>query len=383
MTGPSASHPRSLAEVRGEARTVVGNADPVAALETAVRVIEGLAHLPPSEIPDLAVEHELRRMAADMADHLAARGRELELPAERVWRAIREDRLTLLDPVASRWGDLLADPARASSFADAHLAEVGAAWSASRKVGSHAAAAVPVLSALLTADRPVDVVELLKRAPELHWPERRFGVDAFLRMGARSDALRFAAPSLDEPAHRAAAARACEEILLDAGLAEEAYRRYALVPDPTLRPVDQVRAIAGRHPSHPPQEILVDLIESTGVDGDDWFSAAFDLGAHDLARELATSPGRDPARVMAAARDALADAPGLATDLALAAIRRLAADDARGTTARAIVEAHELALSAASVASRELETRARIRAIVESDCSPERLVRRVVGRHLT
>lgn len=380
MSRASRPRPDTIDALREEARAVSGNPDPEDAREAAVRFVEGLAHLAPAEIADGQVERELRELAERVADHLADA---TEIPVERLWHAIRADRLALTDPVAARWGELLPDPGHASTWADAHVEEVREGWSASRKVGGHTATAVPVLSALLAANRPVDVIELLKRAPEPYWPERRFGVEAYLHMDARSDARRFAEPSLSDPVFAAEAARVCEDILLDAGLTEEAYRRYALVPDPAQRPLDQVHAIARRHPSHPPDEVLRELVAATGVDGDGWFDAALALGAEDVARELATSPGRDPERVMSAARAALVDAPELGLDLALAALRRLAAADTSGATARSIVEAHELALSAGSVTMRELETRARIRAIVETDASPDRRVRRVVGRHLT
>ena len=82
-------------------------------------------------------------------------------------------------------------------------------------------------------------------------------------------------------------ARACESILLSSGLAEEAYRRYALEANPITTYLATFRAIAKKYPSKPPEEILRDQIASTpGAEGK-WFAAAKDAGLYPLAAELA------------------------------------------------------------------------------------------------
>lgn len=60
------------------------------------------------------------------------------------------------------------------------------------------------------------------------WQYREWGVKALAAMGRKAEAIRYAEASRGLNDHPIAIARACEEILLSSGLAEEAYARYAL-----------------------------------------------------------------------------------------------------------------------------------------------------------
>jgi hypothetical protein len=60
------------------------------------------------------------------------------------------------------------------------------------------------------------------------WHHRQWGVKALAAMGRRAEAIRYAEASRGLNDNPIAIARACEEILLSSGPADEAYARYAI-----------------------------------------------------------------------------------------------------------------------------------------------------------
>jgi hypothetical protein len=82
---------------------------------------------------------------------------------------------------------------------------------------------------------------------------------ALLAMGKKAEALRFAEASrgLNQP--DLIISEACEEILLTSGMAEEAYKRYALEANQKMTYLATFRSIAKIFPKKRPTEILNEL----------------------------------------------------------------------------------------------------------------------------
>ena len=121
---------------------------------------------------------------------------------------------------------------------------------------------------------------------------RRAGLVA---LGRKAEAFRYAEASGGLNDSPVAIARACEEILLSSGLADEAYERYALAATRRSTYLATFRAIARKYPDLPPERILRDLVDSTPGEEGKWFAAAKDAGLFDLAVELANRRPAIPA----------------------------------------------------------------------------------------
>ena len=93
-------------------------------------------------------------------------------------------------------------------------------------------------------------------------------------MGRKAEAIRYAEASRGLNDNPLAIARACEEILLSSGLADEAYARYAIAANQGTTFLATFRAIARKYPTQAPAKVLDDLVASTPGQAGKWFAAA-------------------------------------------------------------------------------------------------------------
>ena len=135
---------------------------------------------------------------------------------------------------------------------------------------------------MYAAGRHRELLALIDRAPFKWWHNRRWGVKALAAMGKKAEAIRYAEDSrgLNDPGWQIA--EACEAVLLSSGLAEEAYRRYAIAANQGTTNLATFRAITKKYPHVPPEQVLQDLIAGTpGAEGK-WFAAAKEAGMFEL-----------------------------------------------------------------------------------------------------
>ena len=220
--------------------------------------------------------------------------------------------------VASGTGSLLR---RVACWADELLPTVQSVWSANASGHGYFKGSTACLSALLAAGRHEELLALIATEPHQWWHSRRWGVKALVAMGRRAEALRYA----EEPAGRSdpqwQIAQTCEEILISSGMADEAYRRYAVLANESTTHLATFRAICKKYPHKEPADVLRDLVASApGTEGK-WFAAAKDAGLYTLAIDLIQNSPADPRTLTRAARDFCTSQPDFATECALAALR--------------------------------------------------------------
>lgn len=115
-----------------------------------------------------------------------------------------------------------------------------------------------------------------------------------------------------------------EEILLAAGLPEEAYARYAFEANRSGTHLATFRALEKKYPQKAREDILRDLVASTPGEEGKWFAAAKEAGFLDLALGLAERTPCDPRTLTRVAKDHLEKAPAFAMGAGLAALHWLA-----------------------------------------------------------
>ena len=244
---------------------------------------------------------------------------------DRLWEAHQNDEIPYIERLTDYWGELCASSGRASAWADRLIGTVKSVWSPNRKPGGYFHGTMACLSALFHAGRHEELIALLDKAPLSLWHYREWGVKALAAMGRKAEAIRYAEASRGLNDNPIAIARACEDILLSSGLADEAYARYAIAANQGTTFLATFRAIAKKYPTQAPAKLLVALVASTPGEEGKWFAAAKDAGLYDEAIALAQRTPCDPRTLTRAARDFAASNPRFAMEAGLTALLWIAA----------------------------------------------------------
>jgi hypothetical protein len=146
---------------------------------------------------------------------------------ERLWRAIEDDDIPYIELLPDHWGELCVTPERASRWADRFIEVVRMTWSPDLPRGGVFKGTAACLSALFSAGRHGDLLNLLDLAPHKFWHDRRWGVRALVAQGKTGQAIRYAEDTRGLNQSDSQIPGACEEIMLSEGLWQEAYDRYA------------------------------------------------------------------------------------------------------------------------------------------------------------
>lgn len=198
-------------------------------------------------------------------------------------------------------------------------------WSPDRAIRRYFRGTVARLSSLLAAGRHQELLALLGRAPSVWWLYRQYGLRALVVLRRKTEAIRYAEASRGRSDSPVAIGRACEAILLDAGLAEEGYARYAIEANRQGTYLATFRALARKYPHRTPQAILEDLTARTPGQEGKWFAAARDAGRFAEAIALANRSPCDPRTLTRATHELAESRPDLALEAGLAALRWLVA----------------------------------------------------------
>jgi hypothetical protein len=243
---------------------------------------------------------------------------------ERLWQALQDDEIPYIELLGDHWGELCVTPELASYWADAFLPVVESVWSPKACGHGFFKGTSACLASMYAAGRHEELLALLDKAPFKWWHDRRWGVKALSAMGKRAEAVRYAESSrgLNDPGWQIA--ESCEAILLSSGLADEAYRRYAIEANQGTTNLATFRAITKKYSHVTPEQILRDLVASTPGSEGKWFAAAKEAGLFALAAELANQSPTDPRTLTRAAKDFAADQPQFAMNAALSALRWIA-----------------------------------------------------------
>ncbi len=313
----------AVSEIKAMARK-----DPVLAAEGAVILLEKLS--PALEQVDSssgaigsavnrAIDTLVPIIAAVPVD-VGARQRWLR----RLWAAVENDGTSYIEALGEFWGDLCATPEIAVAWADEFLPGLESAWGSPQREHRYYVGTAACLACVYAAGRYEQLLALLEKAPFKWWRDRRWGVKALVAMGRRAEALRYAEESrgLNDPVWQIA--QACETILLESGLAEEAYKRFAIEANQGTTYLATFRAIARKYPGIPKETILRDLVASTPGNEGKWFAAAKDAGIFAVATELAKHISADPRRLARAARDYAEKQPEFALPVGLSALHWMA-----------------------------------------------------------
>ncbi len=299
---------------------------------------------------------------------------------ERLFDAHAADEIPYIEQLADYWGELCASKAMASAWADRLEGVTRMAIGPDKSLRGHFHGTSACLSALFTAGRYDEVIDLVKA--DVIWPYKRWAVKALAAQGKKAEAIRYAEGCRSPWANDHDIGRLCEEILLSSGLVEEAYARYGLSANRAGTYLAWFRAVARKYPQRTPAEILADLVEHTPGDEGKWFAAAKDAGLFEIAIALANRTPCAPQTLARAARDFADKNPAFAIEAGMAALRWLVEGYGYEVTGLDVLNVYEFTMQAAENAGRTVAVRQQIRNLVSKETSGERFVTKVLGRQL-
>lgn len=372
----------ALAEIK-----LVGRKEPVLAAEGAVTFLEKLS--PALEQVDsssgalgTAVNRAIDTLVpiiikADVEPRIRQRW------LQRLWQALQDDNISYIESIGSYWGDLCVTPELAIQWIDEFLPFVEQAWSSKSPGHRFFQGTSACLASFYAAGRYEQLLALLERAPFKWWLYRQWGVKALVAMGKGAEAIGYAEQSrgLNDPGWQIA--EACEAILLSSGMAEDAYRRYAIEANQGTTNLATFRAISKKYPHRKPDDILRDLVKSTpGAEGK-WFAAAKDAGLFGVAIELANTSPTDPRTLARAAKDFAERQPDFAIAAGLASLRWISRGHGYEITSIDVLDAYSAVMHAASIAGIDTQQiKTQIKDLLASKSGGNQIMKNALARHL-
>lgn len=302
---------------------------------------------------------------------------------KRLWQAIQDDGISYIEILADHWGELCVEPKIAQHWIDEFRPMVEYAWGPHSNGHGYYNGTSACLSAMMAAGQYEPLLSLLELSPRKYWNDRQWGVRALVALGRKAEAIRYAEASRRLNVYDGIISRVCEEILLSSGLADEAYRRYAIAANQGTTHLATFRSIIKKYPGKSQAEILQDLIASTpGAEGK-WFAAAKDSGLFETAIELVNHSPTDPRTLIRAARDHAEKHPGFALAAGLASLRWMAWGYGYDITGVDILDAYNAVMKASAMTGLPVtETQARVRTILDGPQPMQRLMSQFLSAHL-
>lgn len=302
---------------------------------------------------------------------------------ERLWDALQDDQIPYIEVLGDFWGDLCGTPEIADAWASELVPTVESVWSHHSTGHGYFKGTSACLASLLAAGRHEQLLALLDRAPFKWWHYRRWGVQALAAQGKKAEAIRYAEESrgLNDPGWQIA--ETCEAILLSSGLADEAYRRYAIEANQGTTNLATFRAITKKYQNQPPERVLHDLIASTPGSEGKWFAAAKDAGLYNAAIELSKTSPTDPRTLARAARDFAETRPEFAMASGLAALRWISRGHGYEITGADVLDAYAaVALAASHAGLDERRISEQISQLLEAASPHNDFLRKILGHRL-
>lgn len=263
------------------------------------------------------------------------------------------------------WGELCSSKEVAAAWADRLIGIIRMALSPDRSLRGYFCGTTACLSALYRVERYEEIIDLV--SGEKFWPYRHWAVKALAAMGRTAEALRCAEASRDAWTSDAAVDRMCEEIILSAGLNDEAYRRYGLRANRQGTYLATFRAVARKYPQKSRSEIFHDPVQTTPGEEGKWFAAAKQEGLYEEALALASASPCDPRTLMRAARDLATKEPEFAVGAGLLALHWLANGVGYEVTGSDILAAYSSTIAAAEQKGNVPHVQERIRQIIAGE----------------
>jgi hypothetical protein len=236
---------------------------------------------------------------------------------EQLFEAILDDGVSYLAPVEEQWGKICVYPELAKIWADRLIVTLRECL---RKPGWLTGTAA-CFSCLLETNRYGEIRELVSIAHQASWSIEKYWAKALAQQGKIDEAIACAEKYRgDKWTTDPTINKFCEQVLLENGRVEDAYKRYALNVPEYGTYLNFYRALVKKYPTMDKKQILSDLMNKDTRKGK-WFASARHAGFLDLALECAKDRESEPKALLNAVDDLADSNPEYAIEFTVEAIR--------------------------------------------------------------
>ncbi|WP_053175070.1 hypothetical protein [Limnohabitans planktonicus] len=287
---------------------------------------------------------------------------------DRLFEAIQADQVPYIETLGEHWGELCATPELASEWADQLLPGLRLMLG-DRAMGTFATFTGTSLcySALFTAGRHDELLQLLSLHPHPIWPYFVWGARVLAARGQTDQAIAYVREHAGSTTGLVTMARFAEDLLLRAGRRSEAFEQYALLANQSNSNLSTFRALAKKYPEWESDKLLAYLVALSPSESGKWFATAKTLKLWDQAIQLAWASPCDPLTLTRAASDHLNKRADFAMHCALAALHWMSMGYGYDLTALDARQAYLLALEAAALAQQSEHAQAVMAQILAQD----------------
>lgn len=292
--------------------------DPEIAAEGATRLLEKL--VPSIERIDGssgaiggAVNKAVEALAAVVAGGAGTSKHEQRV--ERVFEALQDDGYGYLDHLGDHFGEICGDKELARDWGLRLSPIVRACFTQ----GGYFSGTSACLSSLAKAGCFEEVEQLLQLRSFDFWPYDKYRLQGLVEQGKIDEAIQGAEKLLASSSYQNATLNFVEDLLIEAGRAEEAFDRYG----PRMRSntyLASFRATAKKYPDLQPEFILKEYLRRFSGEEGKWFATARSLGLNQLALELAKRGPCNPKTILTGAESLAESEPDIAFEMAFQAV---------------------------------------------------------------
>jgi len=297
---------------------------------------------------------------------------------ERIWESWQEEGYGYYDMLSEFWPLLCVEPDIMNYWADYFLPVVKNVFS-STVPGSYFKGSEPCLACLYEVGRFDEIAEILQSKDKPMFYYQKYMIKVVVATGDIEKALEMVDEYLYDTYSPYQAVYLGEEILLNAGRIEEAYKRYALMMPFQTTGLATLSAIRKKYPKISPQRILNDLLNADTGNERRYFAAARKIGMIELALDIAEKYDVEPKTITTACKDYLEKDPDLSLKFGLMALQQYAGGYGYEPEYADVKKCYTLVCSAAEKAGKMDAILRKVQELANNDKSMRKLVSSVLN----
>lgn len=298
---------------------------------------------------------------------------------ERIWESWEEEECGYYDVLSELWPKFCREPEIMTYWADRFLPIVTLVFK-STEAGAYFKGSEPCLACLFETGRYDEVIDILQNKERILFDYLQYVIKVAAAKGDLDAALKMVDEYMCDPyISPYAVARLGEELLMQSGRIEEAYRKYAFRLPFQTTGLATFTTIHKRYPKISPQRIINDLLANDPGNERRYFAAARKIGMIELAIEIAEKYDVEPKTLTTASKDYVEKDPDLSLRFGLLALQRYANGYGYEPEYADVQKCHDSVCTAAVNAGKKDEVTGKVRVLAENDKSVRKLVALVVG----